>query len=81
MPGKSKLSVNAAVMNCISRCSESDAPLACLGEFLDELSSLGWDYADIRNVATTVIGLLSARRAMSDDRYQGAALSEQWASN
>src|SRR5438309_53211 len=75
MPGKSKLSVNAAVMTCLARCTGSAAPLACLGEFLDELAGLGWTSSDIRQVATAVLTLLrrSGVTANSTDAVGAAA--------
>ena len=59
MAEKSKLSINAAVMTCLARCTGSEAPLACVGEFLDELSGLGWQNSDIEQVASAVLQLLS----------------------
>jgi hypothetical protein len=58
MPSKSKLSIHAAVMNCLSRCVQSVAPLCCLGEFLERLAVLGWEPDDVRDVEVTVLKLL-----------------------
>jgi hypothetical protein len=55
---KSKLTVRAAVMNCLARCSDSDAPLCCLGEFLEKLAEMGWPENDVRAVQTSVLQLL-----------------------
>jgi hypothetical protein len=55
---KSKLSVHAAVMNCLARCTGSEAPLCCLGEFLDKLAEMGWQEHDVRTVQTSVLRLL-----------------------
>ena len=58
MSRKSKLSIHAAVMNCLSRCVQSDAPLCCLGEFLEKLAVLGWEPDDVGDVEMTVLKLL-----------------------
>ena len=58
MAAKPELSICAAAMNCIARCSESDAPLCTLGEFLGNLSRLGWNGQDIRAVETSVLYVL-----------------------
>ncbi len=55
---KSKLTVRAAVMNCLARCSDSDAPLCCLGEFLEKLVEMGWNEGDVRTVRASVLRLL-----------------------
>src|SRR5436305_884830 len=47
MGRRSKLAIHAAVMSCLARCAESDAPIASLGDFLDELSKLGWQTDEI----------------------------------
>jgi hypothetical protein len=62
MPRKSNLSIRAAVMNCLARCSESEAPLCCLGEFLEKLASMGWDAEDIFGVERSVLHLLGRVR-------------------
>jgi hypothetical protein len=56
--GKSKLSVRAAVMNCLARCTGSEAPLCCLGDFLEKLGEMGWNPQDVQTVRTTVLRLL-----------------------
>jgi hypothetical protein len=58
MAGKAPLAIRAAVMNCLARCSDSDAPLCCLGEFLEKLGSMGWSMEDVRAVEMTVLHLL-----------------------
>jgi len=55
---KSKLSVRAAVMSCLARCSEGEAPLCGLGEFLEKLSEMGWNNEDIQTVQISVLRLL-----------------------
>ena len=62
MPRKSNLSIRAAVMNCLARCSESPAPLACLGEFLEKLGAMGWDSEDVFAVERSVLHLLGKLR-------------------
>jgi hypothetical protein len=55
---KSKLAVRAAVMNCLARCSDSDAPLCCLGEFLEKLAEMSWNEDAVRAVRASVLRLL-----------------------
>jgi hypothetical protein len=55
MAAKPELSIRAAVINCIARCSESEAPLFTIGEFLGNLSRLGWTGQDIRIVEMNVL--------------------------
>lgn len=55
---KNQLLVRAAVMNCLARCSESSAPLCCLGEFLEQLTRLGWHRGDIFSVERSVLVML-----------------------
>ena len=45
-------------MNCLARCTGSEAPLCCLGEFLEKLVEMGWDEDDVRAVQATVLRLL-----------------------
>ena len=69
MARKSNLSIRAAVMNCLARCTESPAPLACLGEFLEKLSALGWDSEDVFAVERSVLHLLGKVREQAlEDR-------------
>jgi len=56
--GKPKLSIHAAVMNCVARCSESDSPYVSLGDFLDKLSQIGWGREDVHAVGATVLPML-----------------------
>src|SRR5206468_12286785 len=58
MSAKSELAIRAAVMNGFARCSESDAPLCSLGEFIDRLRELHWEYRDIQTVEARVLDLL-----------------------
>ena len=62
MSHKSNLSIRAAVMNCLARCTESPAPLACLGEFLEKLTGLGWNSEDVFAVERSVLHLLGKVR-------------------
>jgi hypothetical protein len=55
---KPKLSIHAAVMDCVSRCSESDSPYVCLGDFLDELIQIGWGREDVNSVGAAVLPML-----------------------
>jgi hypothetical protein len=68
-------------MNCFARCAESDAPLAAVGDFLDELSQLGWEYDEIRDVASAVIGLLGNQQAAFDRSIDAVTMADRWASN
>jgi hypothetical protein len=56
---KSKLSIHVAVMGCVERCSESDTPYACLGDFLESLAQIGWGHEDIQAVGAAVLPLLA----------------------
>jgi hypothetical protein len=55
---KQALSINAAVMNCVARCAESDSPFVVLGDFLEKLRSLGWNADDIQAVGRAVLPML-----------------------
>ncbi len=65
VPRKNQLLVRAAVMNCLPRCAESSAPLCCLGEFLEQLSQLGWQRDDIFAVERTVLEMLGRLKEQS----------------
>jgi hypothetical protein len=67
MAAKSGLTIRAAVMHCLSRCTESAAPLCCLGEFLEKLGTLGWESSDIQAVETAVLYRLGR---MKEDALQ-----------
>jgi len=58
------LSIRAAVMNCLARCTESEAPLCCLGDFLDKLGSMGWSCDDVSLVEKSVLRVLCSIREM-----------------
>ena len=68
MPSKSQLLIRAAVINCMARCSESTAPLCCLGEFLEQLACLGWNAEDIFTVERSVLHVLSGVKEKSLER-------------
>jgi len=55
---KQYLSIRAAIMNCIGRCSESDMPLVALADFLEKLAALGWSPEDVQKVGDAVLPLL-----------------------
>jgi hypothetical protein len=63
MSMRSNLVIHAAAMNCLSRCTDSDAPLCCLGEFLEKLAHLGWAASDIYEVETRVLRQLGKLRS------------------
>jgi len=65
MADKLKLSIQAAVTSGFARCSESDAPLCCLADYLEKICELGWGSEDVRSVETDVLELL--RRAKEND--------------
>ena len=58
MSEKSELSVRAAVMSCLARCVESDAPLCCLTDFLQRLRALDWSDAAIGQVESAVLAIM-----------------------
>jgi len=60
---KSTLSIRAAVMNCLARCIESQAPLCCLGEFLEKLVAMGWNDDDVQTVQASVLHLLGRSKS------------------
>jgi hypothetical protein len=76
MSRKSNLSIRAAVMNCLARCAESEAPLCCLGEFLEKLASMGWHADDVFAVERSVLHLLGKIRehTLEDRALAGTAL-------
>jgi len=55
---KSELSIRAAIMNCLARCTESDVPLCCLADFLEHLRALDWSEDATRQVEAAVLELL-----------------------
>jgi hypothetical protein len=59
MAAKSELSIRAAVMNLIARCTDSAAPLCCLNDFLEKLAALGWNLDDIKAVETAALRMLA----------------------
>src|SRR6266550_635580 len=64
MAGKKQaLSINAAVMNCVSRCADSDARFVALGDFLEKLRSMGWDAEDVQAVGRAVLPMLGELKA------------------
>jgi len=64
MAGKKQaLSINAAVMNCVSRCADSDARFVALGDFLEKLHSMGWDAEDVQAVGRAVLPMLGELKA------------------
>jgi hypothetical protein len=85
MAGKSQLSIRAAVMNCLARCAESDAPLCCLAEFLEKLGAMGWEPADVAQVQGVVLQILSKlgerhlerRQSVADERTLTGAVATQ----
>lgn len=56
---KSYLSINAAVMNCISRCAESNTPVLILNDFQEQLRLLGWPEKDVEAVAHAVLPMIN----------------------
>jgi hypothetical protein len=72
---KNQLLVRAAVMNCLARCSESSAPLCCLGDFLEQLARLDWHRDDMMIVERSVLEMLGKLRektlATDLDRAEG----------
>jgi hypothetical protein len=72
---KLELSVRAAVMSCLARCSESEAPLCCLGEFLEKLTEMGWNDDDVRTVQASVVQLLTKPLQTNHPDSQSATLA------
>jgi len=70
LPDKSSLSIHAAVMSCVARCSDSDSPLVSLSDFLEQLRGLGWSDHDVNAVETTVLPLLGELHS-GDTVYTG----------
>jgi hypothetical protein len=56
---KHHLTIHAAVMNCIARCADTDAPFVVLGDFLEKLRSRGWQTEDVEAVGHAVLPMLS----------------------
>jgi hypothetical protein len=66
-------------MNCFARCAESQAPLYCLGEFLEKLRVLGWSPRDVLEVEQSVLRLLSQAREQSYPTSRPALVEGQTA--
>jgi len=49
-------------MNCIARCSESETPVICLADFLENLALLGWNGDEITAVRNAVMPLMGELR-------------------
>jgi len=75
MASKSRSSIRLAVRACIIRCSQSRAPLACLGDFIEELGGFGWDWESIQQVER---GALNAFRDQKEQRQVEPSLSYLW---
>jgi hypothetical protein len=61
---KSQLAIHAAQVSCISHCLGTDAPLAFLRDFLDQLENSGWHDEDISALAAEVFPILLERRSV-----------------
>ena len=72
---KSTLSIRAAVMNCLARCIDSQAPLCCLGEFLEKLVAMGWSEDDIQIVQASVLHLLGRSNIRQHSDARDASLT------
>ena len=74
--GKPKLSIHAAVMDCVARCSESDSPYVCLGDFLDKLTQIGWEREDVNAVGAAVLPMLGELKNNDTVRMGTAKMSD-----
>jgi hypothetical protein len=52
--------IRIAIQDCLNRCRKSDAPLARLSLFCNELRVREWTEQDIRTVETSVVRFLAA---------------------
>jgi hypothetical protein len=75
MAARPSLSIQAAVIDGFARCTESTAPLCCLGDFLEELRGLGWERKDVQAVEMFVLDFLrqSKEQALEQPRSSDAA--------
>jgi hypothetical protein len=78
---KSNLSINAAVMNCLARCSESEASYVCLGDFLEKLQEMGWSKSDVLAVQTAVLPMLGELRASTTLGVGVVRMAAGWPGN
>ena len=75
---RSELAIRAAVMNCLTRCTDSVAPLCGMVEFLDNLAAIGWHEKDIRKVQEGDLQLIGKReKATSNDGRTDATLGDR----
>ena len=66
MATKAQLSINAAVTVCVARCMESQTPLCCLAECLEQLKEMGWTAGETNAVESAVIAELGKLRPTTD---------------
>jgi len=72
------LSINAAVMNCVTRCSESQTPYVCLADFLEKLEAMGWSSADTGAVRTAVLPMIGQLMAHPPSGTHDTTLTASW---
>jgi hypothetical protein len=58
MSERPELWIRAAVMICLARCIESDAPLCYLTDFLQHLRALEWSDHAIQQVEAQVLAFM-----------------------
>jgi hypothetical protein len=64
----SPVKVNAAIRDCLSRCYFSSQPLVALAQYVDALRfRKGWTDAEVQEVRSGVIHILSAIAVGDDD--------------
>jgi hypothetical protein len=78
---KSNLSINAAVMNCLARCSESELPYLCLSDFLEKLREMGWSEADVGAVQAAALPMLGELRAADRAGVGAVRMTAGWPGN
>jgi len=47
MSSKSQTMIEYAVRTCLEKCVQTDMPMTCLTEYIDELKKSGWDDSSI----------------------------------
>jgi hypothetical protein len=65
---KSVTVIRIAIRVCLIRCRASDAPLAELGDYAEELAAVGWDSDSVRTFEQGVLAEL-----VSDHRTSASA--------
>ena len=58
MSHQTEMSIRNVVDGCLARCRNSESPLACLAETVDNLRASGWRERDVRAVEMSVLRIV-----------------------